>query len=173
VSDRLRLFVALDLPPAARDALAALAPDPDIWRSVKPEQLHVTLAFLGARPPEDVERNRPIVEAEAGPAPALALGRVRVLNRRVLTVALDGDLAPLQSRVSAALARAGVYEPETRPFHAHVTVARTRGRAQAKRVDLELAPLTFHGQAVTLYVSRLHPSGARYEALATAPLATS
>jgi hypothetical protein len=31
-------------------------------------------------------------------------------------------------------------------------------------------PLEFAGEAVTLYVSRLHPSGARYERLASARL---
>jgi 2'-5' RNA ligase len=37
---------------------------------------------------------------------------------------------------------------------------------------VEVERLRFHGSAVTLYVSRLHPHDARYEALATAPLAT-
>jgi RNA 2',3'-cyclic 3'-phosphodiesterase len=167
----LRLFVALDLPDAARAALAALEPDPEIWRRVPPEALHVTLAFLGARPAGDVETIRPIIAAEAGPAPALAFGPIRVLNRRVLTVALEGDLAPLQGRVADALTIAGVYAPERRGFRPHVTVARVRGRARPARMDLELPPLTFHGAAVTLYASHLLRDGARYEVLATASLA--
>jgi 2'-5' RNA ligase len=172
---RLRLFVALDLPDTAREALTALQPDPNIWRRLPPEQLHVTLAFLGPRPASDVETIRPIVEAEAGgPAPELQLARILLLpprRARVLTVALDGDLATLQARISHALEAAGVYTPEKRPFRAHVTVGRLRPRTPPQRqTDLTIAPLVFHGHAVTLYVSRLHPSGARYEPLATALL---
>jgi len=176
----LRLFAALDLPDTARDVLAALgaAADPDVWRPVAPAALHVTLAFLGPRPPGDVAAIEPIVSAEAGaPAPALALGPILLLpprRARVLTVALDdpsGALAALQARLSAALAAAGVYTPEKRPFRAHVTVARLRPRARPPRaVALDREPLSFSGRAVTLYASRLHPSGARYEPLASASL---
>lgn len=176
----LRLFVALDLPDAARDALAAVgaAADGEVWRPVAPEAPHVTLAFLGSCPAADVAAIEPIVAAEAGtPAPALALGGVLLLpprRARVLTVALDdpdGALAALQSRVSAALAAAGVYTPEKRPFTAHVTVARLRPRARPPRTaELAVTPLSFAAEAVTLYASRLHPSGARYEPLARAAL---
>jgi 2'-5' RNA ligase len=169
----LRLFVALDLPPAARDALAAVgaAADPAVWRAVTPQSLHVTLAFLGSRPPEEVAT---IVAAEGGgPAPELALGEILLLpprRARVLAVALDdleGTLGALQARVSDALAAAGVYTPEKRPFRAHVTVARLRPRTLPPRAaELTLDRQEFRGEAVTLYASRLHPSGARYEAIA-------
>jgi RNA 2',3'-cyclic 3'-phosphodiesterase len=87
---------------------------------------------------------------------------------------LDGTLAALQSRVSEGLAAAGVYEPEKRPFRAHATVARLRPRARAPRtVTAAPPPLEFHGEAVTLFVSRLHPHGARYEALSRVPLSPS
>jgi 2'-5' RNA ligase len=171
----LRLFVALDLPEPVRDALAAAGrtADPDVWRPVVPESLHVTLAFLGARPEADVARITPVVAAETL-APPLALGAVLLLpprRARVLTVEIEGPLGELQARVSAGLEAAGVYTPEKRPFRAHVTIARLRPRVRAPRdAALELEPIAFAGEAVTLYVSRLHPQGARYEALASAPL---
>jgi 2'-5' RNA ligase len=171
----LRLFVALDLPEPVRDALAAAGrpPDPDVWRRVAPESLHVTLAFLGARPEEDVAKIAPVVGAERV-APPLALGAVLLLpprRARVLTVAIDGPLGELQTRVSAGLEAAGVYTPEKRPFRAHVTIARLRPRVRPPReAPLAIEPIAFAGAAVTLYVSRLHPHGARYEALASAPL---
>jgi RNA 2',3'-cyclic 3'-phosphodiesterase len=112
-----------------------------------------------------------------GPAPRLVLGDVLLLpprRARVLTVAVqdpDGTLATIQERVSGALAAAGVYTPEKRRFRPHVTVARLRPRAQAPRdAALTLDRREFRGEAITLYVSRLHPSGARYEALARASL---
>jgi RNA 2',3'-cyclic 3'-phosphodiesterase len=177
----LRLFVALDLPAAAREALlafAADAADPDVWRPVAPEALHVTLAFLGSRPPGDVAAIERVLAAEAGgPAPRLALGAALLLpprRARVLCADLedpDGALAALQARVGAGLEAAGVYTPEKRPFRAHATVARLRPRARAPRaIAAQPAALAFAGEAVTLYASRLHPSGARYEALSRAPL---
>jgi 2'-5' RNA ligase len=195
VSDRLRLFVALDLPEPARTALARFrdaAADEEVWRPVDDAALHVTLAFLGSRPPGDVATIEGVLREAAGPAsplgerasaapppgaPPLRLAGALLLpprRARVLCAALedrDGSLAALQARVSAGLEAAGVYTPEKRPFRAHATVARLRPRARAPRsVDAAPEPIEFAGEAVTLYASRLHPHGARYEALARVPL---
>jgi 2'-5' RNA ligase len=171
--DHLRLFVALELPQPARDALIAFrdeAADPDLWRPVAPDALHLTLAFLGRRPATDLVAIDDVLYASVGPAPRLALGTALLLpprRARVLCASLedlDGTLGALQSRVSDGLAVAGVYTPEKRPFRAHATVARLRPRARAPRaVEDAPEPLRFVGEALTLFVSRLHPSGARYE----------
>ena len=171
----LRLFVALELPEPARAALVAFrdaAADPAIWRPVAPEAIHLTLAFLGRRPAEDVATIGPVLSAAAGPAPRLALGGALLLpprRARVLCASLadpDGTLGALQARVSDGLAAAGVYVPEKRPFRAHATVARLRSGARAPRsLDAAPEPLELAGEALTLFVSRLHPHGARYEAL--------
>lgn len=176
----LRLFVALDLPAPARAALAgfrAAAADPAVWRPLADEALHLTLAFLGHRPEDDATTVATALRSAAGPAPRLALGGAVLLpprRPRVLCADVrdpDGELAALQGRVSAALAAAGVYRPEARPFRAHATVARLRpGARPPRRVDAAPEPLEFEGEAVTLYVSRLHPHGARYEALSRVSL---
>jgi 2'-5' RNA ligase len=168
----LRLFVALDLPAGVRAALAAAgaAADPEAWRPVAPEALHLTLAFLGSRPPSDVDAIDRVLQAEAGtPAPRLALAGALPLpprRPRVLTIALDdldGTLAGLQGRVSAGLAGAGVYTPEKRPFRAHITVARLRPRARPEHsVESALETAPFTADRLTLYRSQLHPKGARY-----------
>jgi RNA 2',3'-cyclic 3'-phosphodiesterase len=173
---KLRLFVALDLPAAARAALARFrdaAADPAVWRPLPDSSFHVTLAFLGHRPADDVERVAAVLRGLlAVDAPALALGDGLLLpprRARVLTVALedrDGALGPLQADVSAGLAAAGLYEPEARPFRPHVTVARLRAGARAPRtLDAAPEPLAFSGGAVTLYRSRLGRGGAVYEPL--------
>jgi RNA 2',3'-cyclic 3'-phosphodiesterase len=176
----LRLFVALDLPDAARAALLAFreaVADPDVWRPVAPEAIHLTLAFLGRRPETDVATIDGVLRAAGGPAPRLALAgglllpprRARVLCAEVEDP--DGTLAALQERVSLGLAAAGVYEPEKRPYRAHVTVARLRPRQRPPRdVSGEPEPLAFSGGPLTLYVSRLHPKGARYEPLSRVSL---
>ena len=181
MSGKLRLFVALDLPDAARAALARFrdaAADTVVWRPLPESSFHVTLAFLGYRPEEEVERVAGVLgalPAWSPPKSALAEGLLLPPRRaRVLTVALAdpaGALGALQAAVSAGLAGAGLYEPEARPFRPHVTVARLRPRTRPPRTaEVHLDPLEFSAEAVTLYVSRLHPSGARYEPLARAAL---
>jgi len=171
----LRLFVALELPEAARSALVAFrdaAADPAIWRPVAPEAIHLTLAFLGRRPAEDVATAARVLRDAAGLAPRLAFDGALLLpprRARVLCASLldpDGTLGKLQARVSDGLAAAGVYVPEKRPFRAHATVARLRPSARAPRsLDVAPEPLEFAGEALTLFESRLHPHGARYEPL--------
>jgi len=170
---KLRLFVALDLPDAARAALAAFraeAADPAVWRPLPDEALHLTLAFLGHRPEEDVGRIAEVLEAAPRTAPRLTLGRSLALpprRPRVLTAAIvdhDDTLAALQGWVSGELAARGLYEPEARPFRPHATVARLRPDARAARERVPAsAPVTFYGEALTLYESRLRRGGARYE----------
>jgi 2'-5' RNA ligase len=168
----IRLFVALDLPASARGALAAFrdaAADPAVWRPLPEASFHVTLAFIGHRPEADVERCVTALEDVAVPAALpLTLGRGLLLSR-VLTVAVDdptGGLAALQADVSAALAAAGVYEPEARPFRPHVTVGRLRkGARPARPVAPGPEPLAFAGGPVVLYRSMLRRGGAVYEPL--------
>ena len=171
-----RLFVALDLPPAARAELARFrdaAADAAVWRPLGDESFHVTLAFLGHRPAEDVERVAAALRGlapSAAPPTALAAGLLLPPRRaRVLAVELadpDELLRALQGRVSRALEDAGLYEPEARPFRPHVTVARLRPGARAPRtLDARPEPLPFVAGPVTLYRSRLRRGGAAYEPL--------
>jgi 2'-5' RNA ligase len=179
MAERLRLFVALELPVQARAALAAFRDraDPAVWRPVRDEALHLTLAFLGHRPAEDVDAVRRVLEAGAGPSVPLALGQGLLLpprRARVLCAEVgdpSGGLEALQGRVSGGLAGAGVYEPERRPFRAHATVARLRAGARPPR-SLDDGPerVEFVGGPLTLFRSRLGRAGAAYEPLVQVPL---
>jgi RNA 2',3'-cyclic 3'-phosphodiesterase len=172
---RPRLFVAIDLPAPARAELARFrdaAADPAVWRPLPADAIHLTLAFLGHRPASDVATISDVLRAAAGPPPRLALERALLLpprRARVLCVSLadpDGTLGELQAHVSDGLAAAGVYVPEKRPFRAHATVARLRPRERPPRaIDAEPEKLEFRSDTLTLFVSRLHPHGAQYEAL--------
>jgi len=161
-----RLFVALDLPAVARGALhdwAAALEDPSL-RLIAPENLHVTLLFLG--------ESEPVALPDPGSAPALSLASPR-RTPRFLAVSLDdppGRVGELQRAVVAAAGR----EPEARPFWPHVTVARPRDRrARPARHRLPPLPeLAFAGTALTLYRSHLGRGPARYEALASVPFST-
>jgi RNA 2',3'-cyclic 3'-phosphodiesterase len=175
-----RLFVALDLPGPARQALVRFrdaAADAALWRPVPEESFHVTLAFLGHRPPEHRERVAAVLRGlEPWDPPPLALGAGLLLpprRARVLAVELvdaGGGLGALQAAVAGGLAAAALYEPEARAFRPHVTVARLRSGARAARV-LETAPeaLEFRAGAVTFYRSLLRRGGAVYEPLMARP----
>ena len=171
-----RLFAALDLPAPVRDALGgfgrAAAEDDFALRAVRDDALHVTLAFIGHRPLDDIEPACEAVRSVAGPVGELSLGDALWLAPRrphVLTVEVvdaSGALFALQERVVAALVEAVGYEPDRRRFRPHVTVARVRHGASPRRRGLPDAPdASFAGEALTLYRSWLGGGPARYEAL--------
>ncbi len=185
---RLRAFVALDLPVAMREGIVAWGKrelcDPGL-RVVRPDSLHVTLAFLGWTAEKDVERLGEIVEGLRARAPELRLGDPvgRPSGKRprlfALPVESSGAVA-LQAELEEKLVAARLYEPEKRPFWPHVTVARVKNEKRgAKRPAVVkrppgrlprrlLSPAT--GVRVTLYRSELQPQGARYTPLAQVEL---
>lgn len=171
-----RLFVALELPEAAREALvawrAAALREVRGLRPVPPEYLHATLCFLGSRPAGEIQAIAAACGVAAGePVVSSRFGEVLWLPRRqprVLAVGLqdDGDaLARIQAALSSALVAGGWYAPESRPFLAHVTVARVGRDARIRPIEVDPPPgdLEVRCSQVTLYRSRLGPAGARYE----------
>ena len=120
-----RLFVAVWPPEEALDALAGL-PRPDLPRVrwTAPERLHVTMRFLGDCDEGDA------VTALSGlrlPSAEVVLGPTVVrLGRAVLVVPARG-LDELATEVIAATRHIGQSPPD-RPFTAHLTVARYKGR---------------------------------------------
>jgi 2'-5' RNA ligase len=172
-----RLFAALELPADVRGALGAFgraAADGDFaLRAVSDDALHVTLAFLGHRPLDDIPfASEAVRSAVAGPVAALSLGEPLWLAPRrphVLTVEVvdgDGALVALQERVVTALVDAVDYTPDRRRFRPHVTVARVRHGAAPRRRGLPEGPRAeFAGAAVALYRSWLGGGPARYEPL--------
>ena len=178
-----RLFAALELPADVRAGLVAFgreaASHDRALRPAREDALHLTLAFLGHRALDEVDPAREAVRGVAGtPAPVLTLADPLWLAPRrphVLTVALqdaDGVLAALQAALVERLADALPWQPETRPFRAHITVARVRREWRPRVDELPDAPqATFTGGAVVLFRSHLGGRGpARYEALERAEL---
>ena len=113
-----RLFVALDLPDGIRATLAATPIDRATWRPIPEANLHVTLAFLGNRPPTDVDLIAPIIEAEhdAPPTRARQHPQLRARPRRHH----HGAARPPE-RASRQPSRHASVSPRARPFHPRVT----------------------------------------------------
>jgi RNA 2',3'-cyclic 3'-phosphodiesterase len=177
-----RLFVAVEVAEEDRLALAAWAREAvggeRGMRLVDPAQVHLTMAFLGHRPLEEIEPLGEVVARFAGaPAPSLrTAGGLWLSPRRphVLTVAVEdagGMLGELHERLWGALEERG-FERERRRFRPHLTVARVRHGSPAPRVRLaELPARDLQAQGLVLFRSWLGGGPARYEALARADLA--
>jgi RNA 2',3'-cyclic 3'-phosphodiesterase len=185
MTERWRCFVAVDLDDSLRgslaDVLASWRADPptDGLRWVEPENLHLTLAFLGEVEPASIPA---IAEALRGVAArhgprSVPTGRLGAFPRpgsaRVLWYAVgdpDGGLAALAASVTAALGLTA-----TEPFRPHITLARARRRPVDLRGWIEEASASSpHGrlEAGAIHLKRSHLGGgpARYESLAAAEL---
>jgi 2'-5' RNA ligase len=185
----MRLFVALEIPePVRREVrrrVAGLRERLPRARWVNPDVLHLTMLFLGEVAPERVaalaERLRsafalfpelPLRLAGGGTFPAGRPARVAWIG-----VTAPPELAPLQAAAAQAAREAiGVPEPDERPYHPHVTLARCpspwpRGAAEkfAAAFPGEIGP-PFVATRGVLVDSRLSPRGPSYRDLAELPL---
>ena len=167
-SEPLRLFLALRLPEPVLDELEEWgARELTRGRVVPREHLHVTLAFLGARPAGELPAIVGALVAAAAVAAPFELEPVRWRETRsVGMVVLDdpsGRATQLASSLHERLEALGVYRREQRPWLPHVTALRFRERP---RLQPPLPALgSFAPSDAAAYLSRLHPAGARYEVL--------
>jgi RNA 2',3'-cyclic 3'-phosphodiesterase len=169
----LRLFCALRLPDDVLDGLvewrARALPERRGVRRVVRANLHVTLAFLGRRPADEVGAiARELWEAATVARPArFAVSRYRE-TRSVGMLVLDdedGRAIALAGDLHERLERLGVYERERRPWLPHLTVVRFRERPRLTPQLPKLGP--FGPSDAALYHSVLRSTGAQYEALET------
>jgi len=171
--ERLRLFLALRLPDEILDEV-------ERWqgeqfggvRVVRRELLHVTLAFLGHRPSDELESIVGALREAATRAGEIRLTPLRYRETRSVGMLVlddeEGRATRLADDVQERLERLGVYRREGRAWLPHLTVARWRERP---RLQLEPPPVrTFVPSDAAAFLSRLHPSGARYEVLESVAL---
>ena len=169
-----RLFVAVPLPPATRDLLISLQPPAgDGIRLTAPENVHLTLHFLGQANAKLVVPALGLVAAKAFTAKLGAPGHFRLPQRKkVLWVGVEPapPLLELHARVGAALETVG-FEPERRPYVPHLTVARLAPKVPRRVVEaferarLPADALEFDCKSFALYSSETAPEGARYRVI--------
>jgi RNA 2',3'-cyclic 3'-phosphodiesterase len=187
-----RLFVALEIPSAVRDNLAALikelrslepASSVKKVRWVRSENLHVTLKFIGETAPERLEAIGTALSTVRSPQPAelrfRGLGYFPNEKRaRVLWVGIEAppNLAAIAGDVDQHLETVG-FPRESRPFTPHLTLARLEPPGIARVLHAAvLARMTrefgvLHTREFHLIESQLKPSGAEYTTLRSFPFA--
>jgi 2'-5' RNA ligase len=187
-SPRARLFVALDLPEPVREGIVAWQGaelSDEALRVVGPQNLHVTLAFLGYTPEKAIGSVAEVVNAVTAQAPRIEfatepVGRPKGRPRLFALDAASEETVALQAELEKELVAGRLYKPEKRPFWPHVTVARVRperrGSKRPARIERTPGRLPealcepFRGVRVTLYLSTLRPQGAEYAPLAQVAL---
>lgn len=183
----LRLFIAVELDPEIRGRLAAIHEGLPAWtvRWVRPENLHLTLKFLGEVPQERIPQIREALDRVALQHPPLELvlegvGAFPDFKRpAVLWVGVSSGqeaLRRLARHLERELGGLG-FPPGGRDFVGHVTLGRVTppGRAslpeQAVR-DRASGPLgTGRVAEFCLFRSQLRPAGPVYSVLHRFPLA--
>jgi 2'-5' RNA ligase len=172
----MRLFLGLPLAPALIEQLAAVSmrwrTSMDGLRWSAQESWHITLQFLGSTGQEQYDCTLARLRELRCPAVAVQLEGVGFFDRVGIFfagVALTAELLALQQRITATTRLCG-YVPETRPYHPHITLARTKGKAGAKALqelkgNLHRAPRFpgFVASEFLLYESRITPKGSLYE----------
>jgi len=188
----LRSFVAVEIPAEIQSALARSTaplqealPKPLI-RWVAPQNVHLTLKFLGDVSPVNLEQLSEALKAEAAAHETFSmsvggLGAFPTPHRaRVVWIGLDAPAAlmALLRGVEAVAARLG-YASESRPFSPHLTIGRVGQNVSGKGFQrihtvLEEASIgtlgTLSVNAVHIFKSDLQPDGAVYSHLYALPM---
>ena len=184
---RVRLFVAVAVPAALASTAFEVRPDIPALRRVRPELMHVTLAFLGAVLDERLDDVAAAVRDGAAGRHAFAVS-FDTLGRFPLngapTVAWLGigrgasEITALAEAVRRALAAREIsFDPK--PFRPHLTLGRVRegaGRDEVRAIAAAIErgrvpPLVFTVREVSVMESVLSSKGPRYTARAVVPLA--
>jgi 2'-5' RNA ligase len=189
---RLRTFIAVDLGKAIRDRCIALqdnlARNGAEVKWVGPDNLHVTLLFLGEVDERDVPALCRVVSACcARHAPfTLSVEKVGCFpNPRRPRVVWAGvgaghaELCDLHDALEPPLLELGCYRREERQYTPHITLGRVRGERSSEKIVAALGRQAGWSagetdvREVCVLSSELRPEGPTYTLLSRSPLASS
>jgi 2'-5' RNA ligase len=167
-----RLFIAISLPAPVREQLAALSEPMRSIAWTRPEQLHLTLRFLGeieADWSEKLENALSRVQVEPFLLPLAGMGVFPPRGTaRVIWVGVGHGhprLHQLRQQIDDALLATGL-PLDVRIFHPHVTLGRVKesgapaAAAEFLKRHREFEAAPFRVEAFQLYASELRPGGA-------------
>jgi 2'-5' RNA ligase len=185
----MRLFAAIDIEPQVQDRIERvqqqLKRDLKLYgkevRWVRPEQLHLTLKFLGEVRDSAITQVCGVITQTAPEYQGFDL-RVQGLGvfgrpARVVWAGCEvpPELIKIQTRLESEFKNIG-WDKENRPFAGHLTIARVKSAAAGRKLAeaVQAYPDEFLGAVlvdqVVLYESRLSRTGPEYNAVCTASL---
>jgi len=169
-----RIFIAINLPKEVKDYLAKFEKKRFNWpvRWTKPENLHITLVFVGYVGDVELEKIKEITKQvvcnyrefdvvleKICPGPINARPRmIWVLGKR------NDYLSQLKEELENALISSSEIpynRKENREFFVHITLARARGFSKIPAVDVKLN-IEFKVNSIEIMESKLLPTGAEY-----------
>ena len=186
----MRVFLAIELDSETRSALETfqrqlceLLP-PINW--VKPQSWHLTVKFLGEVEESQLDPIQRAVEKAVSHSSSLSLqiegfgGFPHLRMPRVLWAGVSGqvdELHLLALHVDESLSALG-FPLESKPFRAHLTLARIKDRGREVGVALTKLDIqekvhffgNLHVERLCLFKSELRPTGAIYQRLWEVPL---
>ncbi len=174
--ERIRLFIGTRVPenvaPLIRNAADQQLAQP-MWRVAPEQQWHVTALFVGERPAKDLLGIKDAVERIASDSTQIQLQKGRLLTMpeqgpTMLWVRFDPhtELTRLHHRLAQALAMRPSHHV---PYWPHITLARSRGKADVLRETPLVLPALFLTD-LTLFRSEPGPTGTIHTPLFTWPL---
>jgi len=188
MSESVRAFIAIEIPESVQEILcriqSVLKGEGLNLRWVNPANLHLTLKFLGDTPVDSIDaiREKMVRTAksfEPFTLQATGTGVFPGIKRpRVVWAGIAGNirtLIDLHHQLDKNLAELGI-PSENRPFNAHLTIGRVKGKISTARLERAMA-ITRHIASdpfivdqVILFQSDLKPTGPVYTKLANAVL---
>ena len=168
-----RLFIAIDMPEPVTSLLADLNPHLPGVRWLKPEQIHLTVSFLGNVGPiaEDTLREKlAAIRFTAFFMPVQGVGTFPAKGRPNVIWAGVGNGHPqlfhVYKKVQEAALGAGL-QPELRAWHPHITFARCRDVSPEAirpflKQNAELDAGLVRVESFSLYSSIPGPIGSAY-----------
>ena len=184
MSNTIRTFIAIELPEKIGSAISKVQEGIRSYgfkiRWVRPENIHLTLKFLGNIKEADTEKVGKIVfESVKGYKPislkAKGIGVFPGIKKpRVVWTGISDQLnllTELQKTLDEKLEEIG-FPKEKRPFRGHLTLGRVKAKIDPKRLSDALQEFakfeseSFSADRVILYKSELKPKGAVYTKLA-------
>ncbi len=175
-----RAFIAIDLPESVHSFLSEAQEALKLYgfgvKWVRPQNIHLTLTFLGNTATADTDKIAEAMTLAARNCPVVTMAAKGVgvfpdvRRPRVIWVGLGGQLeilANLQQTLDAHLADLG-FPRETRAFKSHLTLGRVKGKIASARMKAAIDKLkefeseAFEINQVILFKSELRSSGAVY-----------
>jgi 2'-5' RNA ligase len=178
----MRLFIGIGLPPPVSEVLAQAARTliaPEVKQRARitwtrPENMHVTISFLGQVEPsrlDDIEQT--LAAIRTAPLHLQLNGFGSFANAGILYAQVKPStrLLGFAEQVFESMQACG-FPREQRPYSPHITLARSKGRFRllSRKVDDSAFRQAFEAHEFRLYESFTLPQGAEYHVRCAFPL---